>query len=348
MRRILFTVCVVVLSACAGGGTGSQSPIPQGPASIARSADSTSGVQALTVSKNWNVGTGASNDYYAIQDLDFYPRQITIDAGDTITYHVASGAGGDAHTVSFVPPGQTVPSPASPADLQPAGGTIVDGTKFVNSGILVGGQTFTLHFPKAGVYKILCLFHEPAMESTVVVQTAGAAYPHTAQYYLDLGENDEWEDFFDAAKSVALFPFKVGGTTFAAGIDPGLVSFPPPDSTILRFLNTNDRTKIAAVGSITIKVGTVLTWVNETSNEPHTVTFALAGQDDVPNIPPDPAINVVAAPGITTYDGTHIVNSGTFVGGQKFMLKFTKPGKYFYGCVYHDNSGMTGWVTVTP
>jgi plastocyanin len=324
-----------------------QQQLPPGPASAARSSGTDAVMQSLTLSTNWNVGTGASNNYYAYQDLDFFPKNITIDAGDTITYHVGSGVGGDAHTVAFVPPGMKVPSPGDPADLSPAGGTTVDGTTFLNSGILVGGQTFTLHFPKAGTYRILCLFHEPAMVSTVVVQNAGAAYPHTAQYYLNTGALDEWQDFYEAAQSVALFPFANGGKTFAAGIDPGLVHFPPSDSTVLRYINTDDRTKIPAEGSITIKVGTVLTWVNETSNEPHTITFALAGQSSVPNIPPDPSVNV-ASSGITSYDGSHIVNSGTILGGQKFQLKFTKPGKYFYGCLYHDNSRMTGWVTVTP
>ncbi len=351
MRRALTLFCVTALSACAGGGnTQPQSAMPPVTAPADRTTQS---VQALAAT-NWNVQTGASIYNFAVQDLDFYPKAITIDAGDTITYRVASGAGGDAHTVAFVPPGMVVPSPGDPRDLNPtnvnpSGPTIVDGTKFVNSGILFGGQTFTLRFTKAGTYRILCLFHEPAMVASVIVQNAGTAYPHNAQYYLDIGAQDEWEDFSDGRASISQFPFKPFGTTLAAGIDPGLVHFPPPDSTVLRFLTTGSFSDLAIEGNLTIKVGTVLTWANETSNEPHTVTFPPAGQNVLPNIPPDPAVNVATVPGaITTFDGSHLVNSGTFLGNQKFMLKFTKAGKFFYGCLYHDNSGMTGWITVTP
>lgn len=344
MRRFLPLICAAALSACAGSGTGSQSAIPTAPDSLARSAQ-TVATQSF-VSTNWNVGTGASLDSYAVQDLDFYPNLMTIDAGDTISYHVASGAGGDAHTVSFVPKGQPVPFPGDPKNLVPAGGTTIDGTKFVNSGILFGGQTFTLHFTKPGTYTILCLFHEPAMISTVVVQNAGAAYPHNAQYYLNLGAQDEWEDFFEGRSSIKQFPFPVGGTTIAAGIDNGLVHFPPPDSTVLRYLDTNDPSKDATSGNFAFHTGAVVTFVNETSNEPHTVTFALAGANDLPNIPPDPAVNALPAPGVNIVDGSRVINSGSLFGGQKFVVKFTKAGKYFYGCLYHDNSRMTGTITI--
>lgn len=348
MRRALVFLWLIALSACSSGGMQSQ-PQPQLPPMSASTERNTQTVAAPALaSTNWNVGTGASYASYAVQALDFYPKSITIDAGDTISYHVASGVGGDAHTVSFVPAGQKVPSPGDPNDLKPAGGTVVDGTKFINSGILLGGQVFTLHFPKPGTYPILCLFHEPAMVSTVVVQKAGTPYPHNAQFYMSESAQDRWEDFSAGINSATEFPFAAYGTTIAAGIDPGLVHFPPPDVTILRFLNTPKVGLVATAGNKTIKAGTVLTWVNETSNEPHTVTFALAGQHDLPNIPPDPAVNVAPPPAITSFDGTRIVNSGTLLGNQKFLMKFTKPGSYFYGCLYHDNSRMVGTVTVTP
>ncbi len=348
MRRAVCYLCLLALAACSGAGIGSHESLPT-MSDASRSTPESAAIP-FAAARTWNVQTGASHDSFALQDLDFYPKSITIDAGDSIAYTLASGAGGDAHTVSFVPPGQKVPSPADPADLRPAGGTIIDGTKFVNSGLLVGGQTFTLKFAKAGTYRILCLFHEPAMVSTVIVNKTGTPYPHDATFYREVGITDEWQDFGEALKSVSSFPFTNGGTTLAAGSDPGLVHFPPPDATVLRFLNSNNNNEsvVATAGSKTIKVGTVLTWVNETSNEPHTVTFPVAGAKDLPNIPPDPAINVAHPPAITTFDGTKLVNSGTFVLGQRFSLKFTKPGSYFYGCIYHDNSRMNGTITVVP
>lgn len=349
MRKGLPFLWALSLAACAGGGA------PQNAGGVLPAAGGTtqstvgqSIVRQSVTGRTWDVGTGASQYSFAVQDLDFYPDAITIDAGDSIAYHVASGDGGDAHTVSFVPSGMTVPSPFNPADVTPAGGTTVDGSKFVNSGILFGGQIFTLTFPKAGTYKILCLFHEPAMVMTVVVQAAGAAYPHSAQYYLDAGETDEWVDFGAGQASVKLFPFTNGGTTIAAGISPKLTAEPPTQSTVLRFLDSNDSTiaVIAREGNFTFKAGTVVTFVNESDNEPHTVTFAPLSQ--LAQTPPDPAVNAVAAPGVTSFDGSKLVNSGTLPPGGKFLVKFTKAGTYFYGCAYHFNSRMTGTITVTP
>lgn len=350
MRKGLPFLWVLALAACAGGGGPQSSGSGVMPATGA-GAQSTFRQSILPQSvsgRTWNVGTGASQYSFAVQDLDYYPDSITIDAGDSIAYHVASGDGGDAHTVSFVPSGMTVPSPFDPSDVTPAGGTTVDGSKFVNSGILFGGQIFTLTFAKAGTYKIYCLFHEPAMVMTVVVQTAGAGYPHSAQYYLDAGETDEWVDFGAGQSSVKLFPFANGGTTISAGISPKLTAEPPTQSTVLRFLDSNDSSiaTIAREGNFSFKVGTVVTFVNESDNEPHTVTFAPLSQLAV--TPPDPAINAVAAPGVNNFDGSKLVNSGTLPPGGKFIVKFTKAGTYFYGCAYHFNSRMTGTITVTP
>ncbi len=340
MRRILPLVFAFALSACAGSGVGPHA-VPGLPDSAFQMMDRGAGAM------NWPVDTGAVGDQYALQALDYYPNTITIDAGDTITYQIEGGVGGDAHTVTFVPPKMKIPSPLNPKDEVPSGGTTVNGKKYVNSGILVGGQTFTLTFAKPGTYRILCLFHEPAMESAVVVQKADTHYPHSVKYYQKLGHSEAKDDIEEARDSVALFPFKPGGTTLAAGIDPGLVQYPPSDATVLRYVDTRKASKVAASGNLTIKVGTVVTWVNETSNEPHTVTLNVAGKKKLPNIPPDPPVNFKRH-GVTKYDGSQIVNSGTFLGGTPVRIMFTKAGKFFYGCIYHVNSGMDGTITVTP
>ncbi|HZZ66431.1 MAG TPA: plastocyanin/azurin family copper-binding protein [Candidatus Baltobacteraceae bacterium] len=341
---VLAAIGAAMLPGCGGNSPASHSVLPQ---TAQTRAQNSSALAAASV--NWMVGTGASTISYAVQNLDFYPNTITIDAGDSITYSVASGFGGDAHTVAFVPPGHPVPSPDDPADLAPAGGTTVDGTTYVNSGILFGGQLFTLHFPKAGTYRILCLFHEPAMVGTVIVQKAGAAYPHSQAYYNSASASDRWADFAAGQRSVALFPFATGGTTVGAGIAPGLTSSAPPtQSTVLRFVDSSNASNsvIAREGSFTFKVNTTLTFENLSDNEPHTVTFA------PPNafftMHPDPPVNAVAFPGVTLYDGSKIVNSGTLHKGDRFRIKFTKAGTYHYGCVYHFNSRMTGTITITP
>ena len=341
MRKWLCLALVFALAACAGsgGGTGSQGDLQTIPMTNSRMAQSLTASTPVT----WNVGTGSSTRSYAIQSLDFGPESITIDAGDSIVYHVGSGVGGDAHTVAFVPRGMPIPSPGNPQDLAPAGGNVVDGTHFVNSGIVVGGQTFTLHFPRAGTFRILCLFHEPAMVSTVIVQAAGTPYPHNASFYASVSASDRWTDFLQAEDSIASFPFTNGGTTLAAGIDKGRTLFPPPsDATVLRFLDSNRLSDLPTAGDKTIHVGTTLKWVNETNVEPHTITIVPAGQNDLPNAPPDPAF------GGHVFDGSHAINSGTIIGGQSFSATFTHTGKFLYGCLYHDNSRMEAWITVVP
>ncbi|HLI94564.1 MAG TPA: plastocyanin/azurin family copper-binding protein [Candidatus Baltobacteraceae bacterium] len=355
MRKAVSLLALLAITACAGGsGGGLQSaPImPAGPTTSSRSTDLKTPVSAAATT--WYVRVGGVFDDTAVQNLDFFADTITIDAGDSVTYKVDGNFGGDAHTVAFVPKGMPIPSPLDPNDVVPAGPNSVDGTTFVNSGILVGGQSYTLAFPKAGTYRILCLFHEPAMESTVVVHAAGAPYPHTQQYYDQAGQADQAQGTAAAVQSLALFPFKNGGTHMAAGIDPGLVNPVPPDSGILRFIDDSAYSRLAdSSGNITIKVGTVLTWTNETSNEPHTITFPMAGQHKVPNIPPDPPIIPrVNKSGVPVYDGTQIVNSGSLMGlakfglPQSFSLQFVTPGTYEYFCVYHYNSGMHGTITV--
>jgi plastocyanin len=330
---------MLALSACAGTGTGPH-PVTDLPAAFQM-------MDRGGTAMDWPVEVGGVGDHYAFQALDFYPNTITIDAGDTITYQMADSGGSDAHTVTFVPPHMRIPSPLDPNDVKPYGGTTITGTKYVNSGILVGGQKITLLFPKPGTFRILCLFHEPAMESSVVVQRAGAPYPHSVAYYRKTGDSEQRADLEAAQDSVSQFPFKPGGTTLAAGIDPGLVQEPPSDATVLRFVDTKEAGNVAKSGNLTIKVGTVVTWVNETSNEPHTLTLNVAGTKGLPHIPPDPPVNFKRH-GITIYDGSKIVNSGTFLGGTAVRLMFTKVGEFYYGCLYHDNSRMVGTITVTP
>jgi cytochrome c oxidase subunit II len=70
--------------------------------------------------------------------------------------------------------------------------------------------------------------------------------------------------------------------------------------------------------SATVKVGDVVQWTN-TGNSVHSVTF----------------------------DNQQVPSLDTQNGGEKFEVKFDKPGTYHYICTYHVTSGMTGTITVT-
>ena len=48
-----------------------------------------------------------------------------------------------------------------------------------------------------------------------------------------------------------------------------------------------------------------------------------------------------------TFDNKGVPTSDTMNGGDKFELKFTKPGTYSYVCTFHVAAGMKGTITVT-
>jgi plastocyanin len=348
---------LALLVGCSGnaGSTLAPPPVPAAPQGNGSSLPGSPALSPALTSQHmsnqprtWYVVVGAEAGQGAFQALDFFTRNITIDAGDSVTWKVEDGptaAKSEPHTVSFLAPGQSPPSPSSPQAVQPAGGHIEDGTQFVSSGILFSGQTYTLTFPKPGVYPYHCLFHYPEMAGVVTVNPAGTAYPKTQGQYDSEGAIDRRQDLRFAKRSVHEFPYREGGTTLVAGISPGLVgAHPPRDETVLRFLDSDvdrdDPGGIREAAEITIPVGTTLTWVNQTSNEVHTVTFPPAGQGD-PGI--DPFSPPIGGP---TYDGSSLTNSGPLFPGQHYSLTFTARGTFNYYCEFHDNVGMMGTVTV--
>ncbi|MBC5829205.1 MAG: hypothetical protein GIW98_03305 [Candidatus Eremiobacteraeota bacterium] len=324
--RALSTLCAIALLTCLGGRAVSSAPVTGVRSSQQQTSQRASSIQS-SVSQHWFVDAGAGGLRDALSSLDFYTHEITIDAGDSITWT----ARGNGHTVSFLAPGQR--PPRGPQAGAPAGGHSEDGTTFTSSGALEPGASYTLSFPKPGVYNYYCLFHQPEMTGKVVVQQGGAPYPHTQAYYYASVVPDIQFDLGQAAKSLTQFPFK-DQTTLAAGIAPGLYATGPSQSTVLRFLDRFDNDQIR------IAVGTTLTWVNESNNEPHTVTFPRAGQP-LPQIPP-----FAPRSGGSSYDGTQLTNSGVLLPGQRYSLKFTKAGRFSYGCLFHVPEGMVGTVTV--
>ncbi len=171
----------------------------------------------------------------------------------------------------------------------------------------------------------------------ITVQRAGTAYPHTQGFYTHAGSDDEWDDLNAARASLAQFPFKPFGTTIAAGIAPGLAQPPITQSTVFRFVEDgrdyNNHT-------LTVPLNTTITWVNESNNAPHTVTFPVAGQP-LPKGPP-----FIPPAGGNTYDGSTFTNSGVLPPGASYSLKFTKKGAFKYYCLFHARAQMDGWIRV--
>lgn len=232
-----------------------------------------------------------------MQALSFLPGKVVIDEGDSITWNNA----GEPHTITFL--GSYAAPPANPT--APQGGNTFDGSNFVSSGFLLPGQKFTLTFTKAGTYPYFCVLHAPEMNGVVVVQPRGTPYPQSQTFYTLTGHIEELDLIAQAQASVLRLPFE-GGTTIAAGTSgPAQRDGDPSKSTVLAFLNS-DRLNST---SITVPVGTTVTWRNLSNNEPHTVTFPVVGQ------PLPPAYQNPFAPpaGGSTYDGSAIANSGALI-----------------------------------
>src|SRR5207253_863871 len=108
---------------------------------------------------------GAGEPGYAVNI--FGPNAVTVGQGSIVTF---KGGWLEPHTVSMVPAGQAPPAIGSPAEDIPSNpGSIpaIDGTKFVNSGLLF--QTvppgapflpqFQASFPNLGTFPLVCLLH---------------------------------------------------------------------------------------------------------------------------------------------------------------------------------------------
>lgn len=318
-------ITIVSLTAC--GGTGGSPPVSAGPGirqqnAIQRTASAGSAVA-------WQVQSGADARSGALQALAFLPGKITIDEGDSITWTNA----GEPHTITLL--GSYANPPGDPTAPQGAG--TFDGTNFVSSGLMVPGQKYTLTFTKAGTYPYFCVLHAPEMSGVIVVQPRGTPYPQSQQAYAITGRLQELGYLAQAETAVLRLPFDAG-TTIAAGTSGPTRNGQPSQATVLAFLNS-DRLNSSTV---TVPVGATVTWQNLANDEPHTVTFPVAGQP----LPPQYRNPFAPPAGGPAYDGTSVVNSGMLNPGDSFKLTFTKPGTYAYECLFHDEEHMEGTIIV--
>jgi plastocyanin len=329
--RVLSLFASAVLAAALAGGVAACSGatgVPTAPGGMAPELMPPGKSLGSNTGQNWQVTAGANLHEQAFQALNFFDNSITIDQGDSITWTV----GGNEHTVTFFAKRS---QPFMPINKR-YGGDTYDGTIYTSSGILFPGQSYTLKFTKPGTYPYQCLFHGPKMAGVVVVQNKGAIYPHTQSYYDQQGAISARHELDAAIGSLDEFPFTYGGTSLAAGIAPGLSGAPQSYPTVLRFLDSD-----TLADTVKIPVGTTLTWVNETNNEAHTVTFPKPGHT------PPPDKNPFAPPsGGNVYDGSHLVNSGPLFPGQSFSLTFAAKGTFTYYCLIHDDLGMVATVVV--
>jgi plastocyanin len=245
---------------------------------------------------------------------------------------------------------------------------------------MVAPSSFTVTFPKAGNYKVVCLVHTD-MNGTVHVLANNAKntgllhpqefYDHQGQFESNsvLSESSLLQSFpppvASAPNSVTAGVGKIvatgGGTQYGA---------------VVRFLN----------GKIVIHKGESVTWTNLDPTEPHTVTFGTEPDGFIPPVPaglgapgsdgaliatiacsPAPAKSCDADYGSgQPFNQTVFLNSG-FLQAQapdrsfpasgdtqlppgitRITITFNQTGNYYYHCALHDVDGMVGEVVVVP
>ena len=144
----------------------------------------------------WHVLIGGQAQDQAIQAEGYYPRVLTIDAGDTVVWTLNTG---EIHGVVFlgtcadlscIPPCALTFS----FDISPCGSTTYDGVGVSSSGRMVpagynwdnafsnGGTTYALTFTNPGVNVYFDL-SVSGMRGVVIVHPAGTPYPFTQAQY---------------------------------------------------------------------------------------------------------------------------------------------------------------------
>jgi plastocyanin len=251
-----------------------------------------SGAKAATT---YNAYVGGETKDQGVQADAFLPNELWLIEGDSIKWTFVPV--NEPHTVTLLTPGQVRPLPPPPAG-PPFGAVGVncgpapsyDGSACVSTATgLSGGATFTVKFPKAGNYKLVCLIHT-FMNGTVhvLVNTAeNGSRIHGQRFYDDqardeaqalLSGDDRQQDDRDGRWDGR----RDGDNTVAAGIG--------------KILATGGGTQYRAVvrflpGVTRIHAGESVVWTNLDPTEPHTVTFGTEPAGLIPTfyfLPPGP------------------------------------------------------------
>ena len=305
----------------------------------------------------WIAQAGAQTPDMGNQALAFLPNEFWIHAGDSIRWTFRTG---EFHTVTFLKPGQTRPPLNSPTGtFVGCPGTTPDGSSFdnstcVTSGTSTTGQTYTVNFPSANNFKLVCLVHT-RMTGAIHVLPLSEKLPYDQAFYDRQAEIGGAELLADAA-----------GLEILGNADSQQAAAHEVTAGISAILATGGGSQTTSVmrfrGATTfVHVGDTVEWTNLATPPFHTITF---GTEPTNLMPPSPGVTldsdgvrhaVISSP-------TASVNSG-FIGapnqetvGQpqgpldftRFRVTFTAPGTFNYICGLHDQLGMKGTVIVQP
>lgn len=307
-------------------------------------------IAAPSWAAQWNANVGAQSNDMGRQAMSFLPNEMWIHAGDSITWTFAAN---EIHTVTFLvanevrPPFPVGCPPGPPPGITPSGSNF-DGTQCVNAGPSVAGQNYTVKFPVAGNFKLVCLVH-PSMTGVIHVLDSSTPLPHDQAFYdhqATLMRIGLLSDFDLRAR----LPNSANGVTAGTGetmATPG----GHVNLAVVRFTNA----------TIHIRAGQTVEWGNSDPETPHTITFGTEPAGD----PTPPSSNVTTdadgALHATINSTSDSVHSGFIVAEPqertglaqtppattRFRVTFTHAGIYPYICALHDDLGMRGQVIVS-
>ena len=309
-------------------------------------------VQAAT----WQATAGAQSSDMGRQALAFLVNELWIHAGDSITWTFPTP---EIHTVTFLKQ-NTIPQQIRPPRPGAGGGcpgTTPDGSNFdgstcVTSPELVNGQTYTVHFPTAGNFKLVCLVH-PSMTGTVHVLPLSQNLPFDQAFYDREASREQAELLSDGARLEGL------GTATAQRTSENEVTVG-----IGEIAATGGGAQIVSVmrflpGTTVVRVGDTVEWTNLDPETPHTVTF---GAEPANPVPPSAGVGtdsdgaehaVLGAPGGNLHSGFLVAApqerrglAQSPLAVNRFRVTFTSPGTFDYFCALHDDLGMVARVIV--
>jgi plastocyanin len=316
----------------------------------------------------WQATAGSQSSDKGIQALAFLPNELWIHAGDSITWIFPTH---EIHTVTFLTQTikdlqNTTPQQTRPARPGAGGGcpgttpdgSIFDGSTCVTSGddLFVDGATYTVTFPTAGNFKLVCLVHNN-MTGAVHVLGRSEALPYNQASYDKQAQQREAELLSDGASLKGQGRATVqrsAGDAVTAGIGEIVATGGGSDTvSVMRFLQ----------GSIVVRVGDTVEWTNLDPVTPHTVTFGT--EPSGPPQPPSPGVMsasdgarqaVLNSPAASVHSGflqAAFQDRGppnalpqSPLGVTRFRVTFNAPGTFNYICALHDDLGMVGRVIV--
>src|SRR6516225_9038968 len=305
--------------------------------------------------KQWDATVSGQSSDKAKQAMAFLPNEVWIHAGDSIRWNVAAD---EIHTVSFLKIGQVRPPlfTLSGAFIGCPGvtpdGSSFDGSACVTSGTSALGQSYTVHFPADGNFKLVCLVHV-RMTGAVHVLNSWEPLPYDQEFY-DREAANQRDEILSEASELEGDGNSEAQRTSAHGVTAGISAI----------TGNGGGSRMAAVwrflgGTTVVRVGDTVEWTNLSPSAVHTITFGTEPANLIPpsagvTTDPDGARHAVISSTADSVNSGFLIspNQETVGVGEtsldtlRFRATFLAPGTFNYICGIHDFLGMAGRVIV--